>query len=516
MEFCRTAPAEPFSSGEAARASFLGGMSAAYVKEWLHLQQTQEPSFAEALRTELRPILYSDLSLQEKLAIGLEKLCGALGGGHGHFYIKDRASGDFVLQASTVYPSHLYGLIRVREGEGLVGETAQKRRSTYLEEPEFHSSQPPRALLCIPLATPSALAGVLSLEQVPAGPRPQKQLAVIEDLGREWAQIILRDLQYQQMGQKLLKLSVLQEKGLELLSSADEAHLVSLVTASAVLLVEAEAAILRIYSQTEKRLVVRSNCGLHDVDLDKRLVELDHSIAQRTFQDGRSRSLEGLDQVDPSLPPRFPYRYAVCTPLFCSGAAVGTLSVYNKLAYHSFGCTGFDPDDTEILEKFSGYFSKALSDIRQVQVRSEEATVDERTGLKNERYLLLRLPEEIRRAERHERSLSLLVIEAKEWDEVRLPGRLPGEGRLLKHITEVLQETFRNVDVLVRICDARFAALMPDTGEAVADAAARLARSLSSLPVRIFIGHSTYPTEVRTAQDLISRASKMSEVFKQV
>jgi diguanylate cyclase (GGDEF)-like protein len=288
----------------------------------------------------------------------------------------------------------------------------------------------------------------------------------------------------------------------------------TMIVASTAMLVDAEAVILRVFEKKGKRLLVGSTYGLHKNEMDTKLVALDGLIALKAFQSRNPQVLEDLKKVDPTLPPKFPYRYGVCRPLVYEGITAGTLSVYNKLAFQSFGCTAFDPDDIEILEKFSYYAGKALINLQEAQARSTLITIDELTGLRNERYLTLRLPEEIRRAERYQRSLSLMIFEVMSEAPVQPTPGSSAEKEFIKQVAEVLQEKFRNVDIVVRIKGTRFAILMPDTGESVTDAAARLARGLSILPLKIFMGYSTYPSDAKTVQDLITKASKLSEMVK--
>ncbi|MCI0529800.1 MAG: diguanylate cyclase, partial [Nitrospira sp.] len=317
------------------------------------------------------------------------------------------------------------------------------------------------------------------------------------------------------MSQKLLRLSVVQEEGLEILSVKDRDKLVAMITASAAMLVDAEAVVLRVFEKKGKRLLVGSTYGLHKNEMDTKLVELDGLIALKVFQMRIPQVLDDLRLTDSGLPAKFPYRYSVCRPVVYGGTAEGTLSIYNKLSFQSFGCTAFDQDDTELLEKFSYYVGKALINLHEVQTRSALITIDELTGLRNERYLMMRLPEEVRRAERYRRSLALMIFEVKSEAETQPAPGSSAEGEFIKQVAEVLQEKFRNVDIVVRIKGARFAILMPDTGETVTDAVARLSRGLAILPLKVFIGYSTYPADAKSAQAMITKASKLSEMVRE-
>lgn len=145
---------------------------------------------------------------------------------------------------------------------------------------------------------------------------------------------------------------------------------------------------------------------------------------------------------------------------------------------------------------------------RQRILPREETICDPVTGLNNQHYLMLRLPEEIRRAERHHRNLSLIVITISRR-ELSVPDSLPSD-EMLRQVAEILREAVRNVDILARLAPAQFAVLMPDTAEAVAGVAQRLSRVILSLPVRISVGHCTGPLGARTAQEMVEKARRVS------
>ncbi len=515
IELYKEPSSGPFTPQDLEACSRLGSVGAKSLKKLLNLQEMRELSITETVRTEIKAILNGQFSLQEKLAKGVEKIRVILGC-HCHFYVKERFSNDFVLQASTTQAYQVCGMFRIRAGEGFVGEVARSRQPVFLKGKVSGSPfGQQQALLCLPLSTPAGLWGVLCVERLLIGIGEKKTIKLLEEIAETFAQVIAGDLEHYRMSQKLLRLSVVQEEGLEILSVTDRDKLVAMITASAAMLVDAEAVVLRVFEKKGKRLLVGSTYGLLKNEMDRKLVELDGLIALKGFQTRTPQVLEDLRKTDPGLPAKFPYRYVVCRPVVYEGTAVGTLSIYNKLSFQSFGCTAFDQDDTEILEKFSYYVGKALINLQEAQARSALITIDELTGLRNERYLMMRLPEELRRAERYRRSLALMTFEVKSEAETQPAPGSSAEKEFIKQVAEVLQEKFRNVDIVVRVKGTRFAILMPDTGETVTDAVARLSRGLANLPLKIFIGYSTYPSDAKSAQALITKASKLSEMVRE-
>lgn len=106
---------------------------------------------------------------------------------------------------------------------------------------------------------------------------------------------------------------------------------------------------------------------------------------------------------------------------------------------------------------------------------NKQNTTDEFTGLPNLYYLTQQLPLEWRQAMRHQRSISMLMLDLK------LSPRTENDhyDQQLKHFTSMLQENInRSGEFAARIDETRFAILLPDTQ---ARPATRLAKKLSHM-----------------------------------
>ncbi|HET8760425.1 MAG TPA: GGDEF domain-containing protein, partial [Nitrospiria bacterium] len=157
---------------------------------------------------------------------------------------------------------------------------------------------------------------------------------------------------------------------------------------------------------------------------------------------------------------------------------------------------------------------------QEFRERQALITIDEITGLRNRRYLDLRLPEEIRRAERYQRKLSLLIMEVMDFQTLSRPFTPQGRDELLRALAGMVRETFRNVDILARLEDARFAVVMPDTGDTMRDVLERLQQALGAfrlrtvdgepVQVKLAVGTCTYPGEAASVQELLERANRLT------
>jgi diguanylate cyclase (GGDEF)-like protein/putative nucleotidyltransferase with HDIG domain len=148
----------------------------------------------------------------------------------------------------------------------------------------------------------------------------------------------------------------------------------------------------------------------------------------------------------------------------------------------------------------------------------EEARVDPKTGLFNARHFAVALNEELLRAERFERPLSLVMADLDLLRDINNTyGHLAGDA-VLQGIAEVFRAQLRHYDVPARFGGEEFAILLPETPpEQAFEIAERIRRTVaessfdvetSSEPIRatISIGVAGYPRDGADANELIHQA----------
>jgi diguanylate cyclase (GGDEF)-like protein/putative nucleotidyltransferase with HDIG domain len=157
---------------------------------------------------------------------------------------------------------------------------------------------------------------------------------------------------------------------------------------------------------------------------------------------------------------------------------------------------------------------RALS-VPQLQA---EARVDPKTGLFNARYFASALTDEIGRAQRFERPMSLIMADLDLLREINNTyGHLAGDA-VLKGIAEVFRAELRHYDVPARFGGEEFSILLPETPpEQALEIAERIRRAVaerlydvetSSEPIRatVSIGVAGYPKDAQDPNALIHQA----------
>jgi diguanylate cyclase (GGDEF)-like protein/putative nucleotidyltransferase with HDIG domain len=148
----------------------------------------------------------------------------------------------------------------------------------------------------------------------------------------------------------------------------------------------------------------------------------------------------------------------------------------------------------------------------------EEARVDPKTGLFNARHFAAALNDELQRAERFERPLSLIMADLDLLRDINNTyGHLAGDA-VLQGIAEVFRSQLRHYDVPARFGGEEFAILLPETPpEQAFEIADRIRRTVadklydvetSSEPIRatVSIGVAAFPRDGSDANELIHQA----------
>lgn len=197
------------------------------------------------------------------------------------------------------------------------------------------------------------------------------------------------------------------------------------------------------------------------------------------------------------------YEHPDAMVLFCAGAdEIESLSDENRL----------------VLSAVSSELIVAVENSRLYKLTKTLAVTDELTGLHNYRHLQQKLDEEIGRAIRFDKRLSLLMVDI---DDFKLfndaNGHLAGD-QALADLGSVIKSAIRGVDMVARYGGEEFAVVLPETDAAGAFVAAEKIREAvskyrfvdatgaASFSMTLSIGLSTLPTHAWDKESLLRQA----------
>jgi diguanylate cyclase (GGDEF)-like protein len=201
----------------------------------------------------------------------------------------------------------------------------------------------------------------------------------------------------------------------------------------------------------------------------------------------------------------------VMLPLVANGESIGLIELMAR------GPIELDPDRLSLARTIANEASIALENARLYEEARALADRDPLTGFYNHRYLHERFGQEAVRARRARRPLSLLMLDLDDFKLVNDTfGHVLGDD-VLRWTADLIRRTLRGSDVPARYGGDEFAILLPDSdGEEAARTAERLVTAFAdtafttssrlAVPIQISIGAATFPTDGRTAAELIAVA----------
>lgn len=164
-----------------------------------------------------------------------------------------------------------------------------------------------------------------------------------------------------------------------------------------------------------------------------------------------------------------------------------------------------------------------IRDISQRKYRQaalqRAATIDDLTGVANRRHILNAALEELQRAHRYRRPLSLLMLDLDHFKQVNDQyGHAVGD-RALRTFAGVCRMIVRNADLIGRLGGEEFVVLLPETQlPAAVDAAQRLRAAIAAVPllperedsptITVSIGVATTGDGQETLHELLVRADR--------
>lgn len=196
-------------------------------------------------------------------------------------------------------------------------------------------------------------------------------------------------------------------------------------------------------------------------------------------------------------------------PLFVHNRVVGSLQLYGDQSRQ------FDPEDARLLWMLSLVAENMLTRDHGNEALLHFAFTDFLTGMKTRGYFEQQLELEVKRAERRESSLALLMLDLDHFKILNdTYGHHVGD-QLLHDLSTLLMKDMREVDTVARYGGEEFVIIMPDTTERAAlQVAQRLRRSISGAKffagspdrvehLSISIGIAVFPQDAQFKRDLI-------------
>jgi len=199
--------------------------------------------------------------------------------------------------------------------------------------------------------------------------------------------------------------------------------------------------------------------GLPDEVMAQTHIRSGEGIAGHVVATGQPLLVPDVEQ-DPRFRRRNHERYytnsCVSVPLVFQGKVRGVINVNNKRSQAEFAGS-----DLRLLEAIAGHAAVALANARRFEEMEERAQRDALTNLANHGFFWSTIEAEVKRAERHERKLALIMADVDHFKAYndRL-GHRQGDSALVA-VADVIARSCRAHDHPARYGGEEFAIVLP-------------------------------------------------------
>jgi diguanylate cyclase (GGDEF)-like protein/putative nucleotidyltransferase with HDIG domain len=201
----------------------------------------------------------------------------------------------------------------------------------------------------------------------------------------------------------------------------------------------------------------------------------------------------------------------LAVPLAVHGRLLGTLAAYHVDHDH------FTAAHHRVLDRVSAQASQVVHDALVFEQMRSDSLTDPLTGLPNSRALIAHLEREMSRADRHQTTRALLVIDVDRFKTINDGFGHQAGDRALRHVADILQRFVRAYDFCARNGGDEFVVILAECdGAQAARRTVELKDAVAAIPfeaapdaairIGISVGYAVYPSEGQSFEVLLRQA----------
>ncbi|HUG16619.1 MAG TPA: GAF domain-containing protein [Thermomicrobiales bacterium] len=377
------------------------------------------------------------------------------------------------------------------------------------KDPDFLPTSPGiRHEACVPIRVGPRTVGVLNVETTAVRPLNEHDIEILSVIADHIGVAIQKSDLYVAEQESRRAIEAIQRVSTIVASTLDVEEALQLIVRTLSEAFSYPHVSLRLLE--DDHLVLAAHSGGVTLDM-VRSIPVGIGVVGRVARTGRAELIADVD-AEPSYLRSSPgITSEVCVPILCDGDLAGVLNIEGDRD------RPVTTQDLELMKTFAQHAGTVLQNARMYARMQHLATRDPITGMANHREFQIRLREEIARATRSSRALSLLLIDLDSFKLVNdSHGHVVGD-HLLRAVAQRLETGLREGDVLARYGGDEFVVILADADrEAAEHTAIRLSTLMAAEPfpvgdgrheyVTVSIGSASFPTHGASAEALIRHA----------
>lgn len=425
---------------------------------------TQKLSALELIISEIN----SMADLRKVLNLVIKKAVQITKAERGSLMFFDYKNKELYIKSSIGLSKEAASTVRIKPGEGIIGWVFKEEKPLLVEEVGKDSrfkgfegeKKESRSMISIPMKIEKRVIGVISVDKRRGGDIfNSDDLQLLSIFTNEVTTVIENIKLHQEIKDELKEHTLIYKINNLINSTLDlEAVLSKIVESTRKYFNYLNCAVLLLDEQKENLYIAAEN-GYAPENIENLFIKLGQGITGKVAATGKPLLVPDIAKFEGYIQGVEEVRSELAVPLKVKDELIGVFNVESK------ELNAFGESDLKLLSTLATPMAIAIQNARLHQQMKNLAITDELTGLYNFRYLQERLEEEVKRAQRYERSLALIMADIdyfKNYNDTF--GHLEG-NIALKSLAHIIRFSVREIDIVGRYGGEEFIIILPEAGE---------------------------------------------------